>query len=70
MVLAKVSLYCTDSDRWFRGSADGGEDIGHGLCSDERSGALVVLGDVAFDGHLQIDDAGEGASLQPTTGQR
>ncbi len=41
--------------------------VGGGLGPDERLGAPVVLGDVAFDRRLQVDDAGEGASPQPTT---
>lgn len=31
---------------------------------------MVVLTDVAFDGGLQVDDAGEGASLEATARQR
>ena len=62
-------LQCTDLDGWFRGSADGGEDVGGGLGPGERSGAPVVLDDVAFVRRLQIDDAGEGASPRPATGE-
>ena len=35
-----------------------------GLVQTEGAGALVVLGDVAFDHGLQVDDAREGPALQ------
>ncbi len=41
------------------GAADGGEDVGSRLGPDEGFGAPVVLGDVAFERRLQVDDAGE-----------
>lgn len=61
---------CTDSDGWFRGSADGGENVGGGFGLDERPATPVVLGDVAFDRRLQVDAAGEGALPQPAPGER
>jgi len=67
---AHRSLWRADPDRWFRGSADCGEDVGGGIGPDEGFGAPSVLGDVAFDRRLQVDDAGEGAASQPTTDQR
>ena len=35
--------------------------VAGGFGPDEGSGASVVLGDVAFDRRLQVDDAGEGS---------
>lgn len=55
--------------RCFRNIA-GFEDGGGGLGPDEGSWAAVVLGDVAFDASLQIDDGDEDAPLEVAARQR
>jgi hypothetical protein len=37
---------------------------------DERLGALVVLGEVAVDRGLEVDQRAEGTALQPAAGER
>ena len=37
---------------------------------DEGLGALIVLGEVAVDGGLEVDQGVEGAALQAAAGQR
>lgn len=52
-----------------RKSADGPDDFGRRVGPSEGPGATAVLGDVALDGGLKINDAGEGAAPQAAAGQ-
>ena len=47
-----------------------GEDLVGGLGPDEGLGVVVVLGDVAVDGGLQVDDRVEAAAPEAAAGQR
>src|SRR5215217_9341931 len=47
-----------------------GGDLAGGFGPDEGRGSVVVLGDVAVDGILQLDDRAEDAAPEPAPGQR
>ena len=49
---------------------DGGEDAFGISGPAERLGVFVVLGDVAVDGGLQVDERAEGPPLEPPPGER
>lgn len=57
------------SNGWCSVAVDGIENDGGWLGPDEGFWPVVVLGDVAVDRGLKVDDPAEAATFQPTLGQ-
>src|SRR5512132_3407702 len=60
---------CTDSHKRYRDWSEAVEDDIGGAGPAEGSGRLVVLGEIAVDRGLQLDDRAEHAALQPSAGE-
>ena len=54
-----VAPLCTDSNGRYRQSVEFGEDRVGGLGPSEGFGVIVVLGQIAIDGGLKIEDRSE-----------
>src|SRR6202158_4119833 len=61
---------CSDSYGWLGEPVELGEDGGWGCSPDERLGLGIVLGEVAVDGGLQVDERVEAATADASACER